>query len=89
MDGTFQRDCSEHTAEEIDLEVKRILDSSYTDAKNILDEHRQQLERVTAELLKRETLDAEEFSRLIGHQVFKEERPGPPVDAAPVSSTKI
>src|SRR5262249_46232268 len=32
-DGMFQRDCSEHTAEEIDEEVKKLLDCTYAEAK--------------------------------------------------------
>ena len=66
QDGTFQRDCSEKTAQQIDDEVKRILDQTYSDAKDILTVHRDQLDRVSAELLKQETLDAEAFHLLIG-----------------------
>jgi cell division protease FtsH len=65
-DGTFQRDCSEKTAQQIDDEVKRILDQTYSDAKDILSIHRDQLDRVSNELLKQETLDAEAFHVLIG-----------------------
>src|SRR5687768_8810028 len=66
-DGALQRDCSEETAREIDSEVKRILDTAYADAKRILEDHRDQLERITGELLKCETMDAATFNRLIGH----------------------
>ncbi|MEW6160818.1 MAG: ATP-dependent zinc metalloprotease FtsH, partial [Verrucomicrobiota bacterium] len=52
QDGSFQRDCSEQTAREIDEEVKKILDRAYLEAKNILTSHRDQLESVTAELLR-------------------------------------
>jgi cell division protease FtsH len=64
--GGFQRDCSEETAREIDQEVKRILDRAYIEAKEILAMHRDQLELVTGELLKRETLDGQTFNELIG-----------------------
>ena len=43
MDGTFQRDCSEQTAREIDEEVKAFLDRCYAEAKDILQTHRDQL----------------------------------------------
>jgi cell division protease FtsH len=83
-DGTFQRDCSERTAQEIDDEVKRILGEAYTQAKEILGQHRDQLELVTSELLKNETLDAPAFNRLIGRSPKEdEERPGPAIDIAP------
>jgi cell division protease FtsH len=65
-DGVFQRDCSEKTAQEIDAEVKRLLDNAYTDAKEILLQHRDQLDHVSSELLQNETLDGETFQRLIG-----------------------
>jgi cell division protease FtsH len=66
QDGSLQRDCSEDTARKIDDEVKRMLDERYTDAKEILTTHRDQLESVAQELLKSETLDAETFKRMIG-----------------------
>ena len=64
-EGVVERDCSERTAEVIDEEVKKLLNSSYTDAKRILTEHRVQLEVVAQELLKRETLDGAAFRSLI------------------------
>jgi cell division protease FtsH len=63
--GSFQRDCSEETAREIDEEVKKILDRAYTEAKEILRAHDDKLHLVTEELLKRETLDARAFNELI------------------------
>jgi cell division protease FtsH len=65
QDG-MQRDCSEDTAREIDCEVKKILDRAYAEAKDILTVHRDQLEKVTGELLKGETLDRATFYRLLG-----------------------
>lgn len=65
-DGSFQLDCSEKTAEEIDREVKQLLDCAYTEAKQIINEHRDQLELVTRELLKRESMDGQTFRKLIG-----------------------
>jgi cell division protease FtsH len=64
-DGWMQRDCSEQTAREIDEEVKKILDTAYAEAKQILQQHRAQVDLVAGELLKRETLDAETFRDLI------------------------
>ncbi len=66
QDGSFQRDCSEKTAQQVDDEVKAILDLTYADAKDILNVHRDQLDTVSMELIKQETLDAEAFRRLIG-----------------------
>jgi len=65
-DGSFQRDCSEQTAQLIDAEVKKILSQAYIEAKEILNCHRDQLELVTQKLLESETLDAATFQALIG-----------------------
>jgi len=85
QDGTFQRDCSEKTAQQIDDEVKRILDQTYSDAKDILSVHQDQLDRVSSELLKQETLDAETFRELIGLPEKKEPAAAPVEPAHPLS----
>ena len=82
-DGTFQRDCSERTAQVIDEEVKKILDTAYGEAKAIIEQHRDQLELVTSELLKNETLDAQMFNRLLGRSGDTGERSTRPVELAP------
>ncbi len=64
VDGLAQRDCSEQTARDIDEEVKSILDAAYTESKRMLQEHRDKVELIASELLKRETLDAETFNNL-------------------------
>jgi cell division protease FtsH len=68
-DSAGQRDCSEQTAREIDEEVRQILELAYTEAKELLAAYRTDLERVTAELLRHETLDAGTFYQLIGKVV--------------------
>jgi cell division protease FtsH len=65
--STTQLDCSEDTARLIDAEVKKLLDDAHQSARVILKEHRDQLELVAHELLKRETLDGVAFNALIGH----------------------
>ncbi len=68
-DGMMQRDCSEETAHAIDEEVRKILDSAYAESKQILQQHRAQLDLIAGELLKRETLDAQTFKELINQPV--------------------
>lgn len=60
-----QRDYSEHYAEQIDNEVKRILQTAYQRAKNILTENREKMEELVDILIERETLTAEEFVNII------------------------
>ena len=66
QEGATEPDCSEQTAREIDEEVKKLLSSAYESAKSILRAHRDQLERVARELLKRESLDEQSFRALLG-----------------------
>ncbi len=77
------RDCSEETAREIDREIKKLLDQAYQDAKQILTEHRDQMERVVQQLVKRETLDTAEFQALLA-QPEANGRAAPDHEAAPV-----
>jgi len=79
LDGQVQRDCSEATARDIDEEVKVLLDHAYGDAKQILSMHRDQLEKIAGELLKRESLDAQEFYRLVGKEMPRAKEPAPPL----------
>jgi cell division protease FtsH len=89
MDGLLQRDCSEHTAEQIDAEVKKILDTAYAEAKRILNENHDQLDRVAAELLKCETMDAQTFNRLIGRKGKDIAEIKVPIEASPEAPVKI
>ncbi len=60
-----EREYSEKTAEEIDLEVKRIMDEAYKNAKKVIEDNRDKLERVAQALLKYETLDAEDVKIIL------------------------
>ncbi|MDA0658744.1 MAG: ATP-dependent zinc metalloprotease FtsH [Planctomycetota bacterium] len=54
-------DCSDATANAIDIEVRQILDAAYQDAQQILVSHRDQLDAIANELLEKETLDSAAF----------------------------
>ncbi|GFK94066.1 ATP-dependent zinc metalloprotease FtsH 4 [Fundidesulfovibrio magnetotacticus] len=60
------KEYSESTAAKLDQEVKDILEEARERVRAILTGHRDQLEGVAQELLKKEVLDAQEFERLIG-----------------------
>ena len=81
-EAALQRDCSEQTAREIDEEVKALLDHEYAKAKEILTMHRDQLEKVTSELLARETLEGAEFYQLVGKEMPRAKEPVPPMPVA-------
>jgi cell division protease FtsH len=59
-----QRDYSEAVAEQIDAEVRKIVDNSYKLAKKLLTKYRKQLDAVAQKLLEVETLTREEFEAI-------------------------
>jgi cell division protease FtsH len=59
------RDYSEQTANEIDAEVRRYIDTGYNTARRVLEENRPVLEAMAQALLDREVLDAAEINLLI------------------------
>ncbi|MEM9656762.1 MAG: ATP-dependent zinc metalloprotease FtsH [Planctomycetota bacterium] len=56
---------SEHTAREIDEEVRRFIDDSLTRVRHILGERKQALEAVTHTLMDQETITSDDLARLI------------------------
>jgi cell division protease FtsH len=59
-----QRDYSEAVAEQIDREVRNLVDASYKQALAILNKYRTELDAVAAKLLEVETLTREEFEKI-------------------------
>jgi len=59
-----QRDYSEAVAEQIDREVRRIVDESYKLAKDLLSTYRAQLDIVAKKLLEVESITREEFEQI-------------------------
>jgi len=68
-----QRDYSEAVAQQIDEEVQRIVHAAHERARQILAEHRAQLNRVAQKLLEVETLEAEEFVATLEGRTVPEE----------------
>ncbi len=58
-------DYSDEIAREIDDEIRRIVEGAHQAARDILDDHREDLERISEILLVRETIDAEQFIELL------------------------
>jgi cell division protease FtsH len=61
------RDYSEATAEQIDQEVRRLLDEAYQNAKQTLLAHRDKLEVIAKALLEYETLDGTQIKEIVEH----------------------
>ncbi len=69
-----RRQVSEHTAQQVDQEVKRILDASHDRAREVIEQNEDLLERIALALLERETLGQPEIALL------DEGRSLPPLD---------
>ncbi|HEX9045737.1 MAG TPA: ATP-dependent zinc metalloprotease FtsH, partial [Verrucomicrobiae bacterium] len=59
------KDYSEATAQEIDAEVKRIVDGAFQTAKKMIEENRDKLELVANSLLEYETLDGAQVEEIV------------------------
>ncbi len=77
------KDYSEHTAVEIDREVRRLVDQAYTTARKLLSDHVTLLHALADRLLEKEVVDGSEVTAMV--QAYREGRPLPasePVAAA-------
>ncbi len=72
-----RREVSERTAELVDTELKRLLGEAYERARVILTERHDELDRLAAALLERETLDREEVDLVVAG------KPLPPLASPP------
>lgn len=75
------RPYSERTAEEIDAEVKRIIDEAYQVAKDLIDAHRDKLELIANSLLEFETLDGDQVREIV--ETGRLTPPPPGADSGP------
>ena len=66
MGGYGRREFSEETAKLIDQEVHKIINDCYEEARELLNEHRMQLDSLAAALMDRETLDEKEILMVTG-----------------------
>ena len=80
-DFTQQQDYSEHTAVEIDREVRRIIKDCYNQAKEILTANLGLLHRLAKELLEKEVLDGAEIDVIVKAHAAES---GPDLPTTPV-----
>ena len=83
------RNYSENVAAEIDGEIRELIDTSYENAKQILLNHRDQLDKVAHYLMEHEKIDGEDFYKLMNGEPL-DDNTGAPVqnadDVAPAVS---
>jgi cell division protease FtsH len=77
-------DYSEEMAREIDDEIRRVIEEAHDRARAVLQEHMDALNQLSGILIERETIDKDQFERLLAgeaeEEVFREE---PPPEPAP------
>jgi cell division protease FtsH len=61
-----QRDYSERTAEEIDEEVRRIIDEAHLLCREVMQAHRDKVEQLAAALMEDETIEGDVLQRILG-----------------------
>jgi cell division protease FtsH len=72
-----EADYSEEIAREIDEEIRRVIEDAHEMALNVLRENMEELHRISGILIERETIDKDQFERLLAgepdNEVFKDE----------------
>jgi cell division protease FtsH len=75
-----RQEYSEFTAQEIDTEVKRIINEAYQRAKTLIETHRDKLEIIANALLEYESLDGVQVAQIVRDGTFTPPDPAPKVD---------
>ena len=87
-----QADYSEEIAREIDDEIRRVIEEAHELALAVLREHMEQLHQISQILIERETIDRDQFERLLAGEdestVFPEPLEVAPETPAPVEEPK-
>ncbi len=64
LDGRAVLNCGDATAGEIDEEVMKMLKGAYAEAKRLLAENREALDKIAAFLIEKETITGKEFMKI-------------------------
>jgi cell division protease FtsH len=88
-----EADYSQEVAREIDDEIRRIIEEAHDMAHQVLREHMEELHRISNILIERETIDKDQFLRLLAGEseeaVFPEEAaPEAPPEGKPVTEPR-
>lgn len=68
LDGRTMLNCGDSTATEIDHEVMKLLKKSYDEAKRLLSENREALDKIAEFLIQKETITGKEFMKIF-HEI--------------------
>jgi len=78
---TMHKNVSETTMQQVDAEIRRIVDQQYQLARKLIEDNRDKVEAMAKALLEWETLDAEQIN-----DIMEGRSPRPPKPAAPAAS---
>src|SRR6266566_826435 len=85
-------DYSEEIAREIDDEIRRVIEEAHETATQVLKDHGDELHRISLILIERETIDKDQFERLLAGEeeesVFAEKTPAPKPEPEPEAEKK-
>ena len=83
LDGRTEMNCSDVTAAAVDEEVMKILKDSYKEAKKMLKENRQLMDKLAEHLIEKETITGKEFMK-----IFRAEKGLPEPEEKPKEKSK-
>ena len=86
LNGRTVMNCGDATAAEVDTEVMKILKKSYEEAKRLLSENREVMDKIADFLIQKETITGKEFMK-----IFREAKglPDPDEAGAPTEASSI
>ena len=64
LDGRREMNCSDSTASKVDKEVMKLLDECYLEAKKIISEHLDAIDKLAQFLIEKETISGKEFMKI-------------------------
>jgi len=89
---TTHKNISEATMQQVDAEIRRIIDQQYALARRLIEENRDKIEAMTKALLEWETIDAEQINDIMAGNPPRAPKPStatqnppPPQDPAPTA----
>src|SRR5262249_9645307 len=69
-EGEFLKKHSDHTAKEIDEEIKKVIDECTEKTREIVKKYRKEIEKLSEALLARETLDLKAIIEILGERPY-------------------
>jgi cell division protease FtsH len=85
---TTHKNVSEATMQQVDVEIRRIIDEQYSLARRLLEENRDKVEAMAKALLEWETIDAEQINDIMEGRPPRPPKPTAPPPPAPSSTDK-